>query len=181
MSNAPAVPLSSLPESGNSNHRARRPMWTIRPGWTRGLALGLLAALIAGSVLLADRLIEHWADEHLLAAWLLMWLVVALSFALFFGTAQRLARGVMTRLDAWSHQRAQRRAEARMWRFAQSDPRLMAELMQARQRAAAPTTVSTPLARAIQRSQAKPEAAPQPEDEPLHVRRGRVLAQRYFY
>jgi len=101
---------------------------------TRGLAALLLAAFVAALVLLADHLISTWADDHLLMAWVALWVVVFAGLALFAGTARRLARHAQTALDGWSRTLAEARAEARMWDMARSDPRLMGELVLARMR-----------------------------------------------
>ncbi|WP_291010753.1 hypothetical protein [Hydrogenophaga sp.] len=100
----------------------------------RSLAALLLAAAVAALVVVADRLVNTWADGHLLAAWVFSWIVVLAGLALFAGTARRLAQRTMRGLDAWSRARALARADARLWKAAQSDPRLMGELMQAQAR-----------------------------------------------
>lgn len=102
---------------------------------SRGLAALLLAAAVAALVVAADRLISTWADGHLFLAWVGLWVVIFAGSALFAGTARRLARSAMRALDGWSQTRASARAEARMWDLAHRDPRLMAELTQARLRA----------------------------------------------
>jgi hypothetical protein len=94
----------------------------------------LLAAFVAALVLVADHLISTWADDHLLMAWVALWVVVFAGLALFAGTARRLASQTLQGLDAWSRTLAEARAEARLWETARSDPRLMGELVQARMR-----------------------------------------------
>jgi len=101
---------------------------------TRGLAALMLAALVAALVLVADHLISTWAYDHLLMAWVAMWVVIFAGLALFAGTARRLASHAQTALDGWSRTLAEARAEARLWDMARSDPRLMGELVQARMR-----------------------------------------------
>jgi hypothetical protein len=101
----------------------------------RGLAAMLLAAVVAAIVVVADRLISTWADGHLFLAWVFLWVVIFAGSALFAGTARRLAHSTMRSLDGWSQTLAQARAEARLWDLAQNDPRLMADLTQARLRA----------------------------------------------
>lgn len=111
-------------------------MYRPRPGMdgARGLAAMLLAAAVAALVVVADRLISTWADGHLLLAWVVLWAVIFAGTALLAGTARRLAKSAIASLDGWSRSVAARRAEARMWDIAKRDPRVMAELMQARQR-----------------------------------------------
>lgn len=110
----------------------------------RSLAVMLLAAVVAAMVVLADRLINTWADGHLFLAWVALWVVVFAGMALFAGTARSIAQRTVRSLDGWSETIAQARADARLWSIAQSDPRLMQELQQAvvRERAEAEETVS---------------------------------------
>jgi hypothetical protein len=91
----------------------------------------LLAAVVAAMVVLADRLINTWADGHLFLAWVALWVVVFAGMALFAGTARNVAQRTVRSLDGWSQSVAQARADARLWNSAQSDPRLMQELQQA--------------------------------------------------
>jgi len=110
----------------------------------RSLAVLLLAAVVAAMVVLADRLINTWADGHLFLAWVALWVVVFAGMALFAGTARSIAQRTVRSLDGWSETIAQARADARLWSIAQSDPRLMQELQQAvvRERAEAEEAVA---------------------------------------
>jgi hypothetical protein len=100
----------------------------------RGLAAMLLAAMVAGLVVVADRVINTWADEHLFLAWVVLWAVVFAALALFADVARGMAQRLLRSLDGWSRTLAQARAEARLWDMAQTDPRLMRDLVAARQR-----------------------------------------------
>jgi len=100
----------------------------------RGLAAMLLAALVAALVVVADRVINTWADEHLFLAWVVLWAVVFAAMALFADVARGLAQRLLRSLDGWSRAMAEARAEARLWDMAQSNPRLMQDLVAARQR-----------------------------------------------
>jgi len=95
---------------------------------TRGLAGLLLAAIVAAMVVVADQLVENWAEGHLLVAWVAMWVVAFCVMALFAGTARQLAARVLTALDAWSSAIARARADVRLWEAAKADPRVMADL-----------------------------------------------------
>lgn len=114
----------------------------------RGLAAMLLAAVVAAMVVLADRLINIWADGHLFLAWVALWVVVFAGMALFAGTARSVALRTVRSLDGWSQTIAQARADARLWSIAQSDPRLMHELQQAvlRERAESNESVTSSIA-----------------------------------
>lgn len=103
---------------------------------TRGLSAMLLAAMVSALIVVADQLIVTWVDGHLMVAWVALWVVAFTAMALFAGSAHKVAVTTMAALDAWSQRVAKQRADQRMWHIAQSDPRLMAELQAARQRAA---------------------------------------------
>ncbi len=112
---------------------------SIRRGFdaTRGLAAVLLAAMVAALLVVADQLMETWADGHLLAAWVLLWVVGFAALALLAPTARQLSRGAVAGLDAWSRNVARRRADERLWDMARKDPRIMADLQAARSRSEA--------------------------------------------
>jgi hypothetical protein len=107
---------------------------------TRGLAATLLAAMVATLVLALDRVMDTWADAHLLAAWVLMWVTGFAALALLAPTARALAARAMAVLDGWSRRTAYRRADERLWDLARRDPRVMADLRAAASRAEAQVT-----------------------------------------
>lgn len=104
----------------------------------RALATLLLAAGVAALAVVTDRLIDTWADGHLLAAWVLMWAVVFLGSLLLASPARHAAQRVMSGLNAWALRRAVARAEARTRTLARADARLQAELNTLRQCSEAP-------------------------------------------
>lgn len=110
---------------------------SLRKGFTatRGLAGVLLAAMVATLVVVADQLMETWADGHLLAAWVLLWVIGFAALALLAPTARSLSGRLMKSLDGWSQEVARRRADERLWDMARRDSRIMAELQAARSRA----------------------------------------------
>lgn len=95
---------------------------------THTLASGMLAAGVAALVVLADHLIDDWADTHVLAAWLALWAVAVIAIASLRGVSRMLAHSLMTRLDAWSAHVATQRSDRRLWAMAQQDPRMMSDL-----------------------------------------------------
>lgn len=98
---------------------------------TKGLAALLLAAVVAALVVVADQLVDTWADGHLLAAWVVLWLVGFAAMALLASTARETASRVVRKLDGWAQRRAQARADERLWILARSDSRVMADLQSA--------------------------------------------------
>jgi hypothetical protein len=105
----------------------------LRKGWsaTRSLAGVLLAAMVATLVVVADQLMDTWADGHLLAAWVLMWVIGFAAMALLAPTARSMAARVMAGLDGWSQHVARRRADERLWDLARKDARVMADIQAA--------------------------------------------------
>ncbi|WP_416547033.1 hypothetical protein ACHEXK_14710 [Limnohabitans sp. DCL3] len=99
------------------------------------LATWMLAAGVAALVVLADHLIDDWADTHVLAAWLALWVVAVVAIAALRGVSRLLAQNLMAGLDSWSAHVARRRADERLWAMAQSDSRLMTDLQTAMDRA----------------------------------------------
>lgn len=131
MNNTALYPLSSAAAAARRPAAAAAP----RPENARALAALLLAAMVAALVVVADHFISTWADGHLFLAWVALWAVVFAATALLATPARRLAQRTMHGLDAWARERAQARAEARLWDLAKNDHRIMAELVQARARA----------------------------------------------
>ena len=98
------------------------------------LALLLLSAVVAALVVVADQMMDTWADGHMLAAWVTLWAVAFAAVGLFAGATRHLAAKLLSSLDAWSANLARRRADERLWSIAQTDARLMAELQGAMNR-----------------------------------------------
>ena len=98
---------------------------------SRALASLLLAAGVSALVVLADHLMEPWAERHEIAAWLALWGVAVIAIAVLRGITRVLARKAMAGLDGWSAHVAKRRADERLWHMAQTDDRLMADLQSA--------------------------------------------------
>ena len=95
---------------------------------TRGLATLLLSALTAAIVVVAYQVMDSVAEGNLLAMWMGLWLAAFAALALFAGTTRQLAARAKGSLDAWARNRAQARADLRLWTMAKQDSRLMAEL-----------------------------------------------------
>ena len=98
---------------------------------SRALASLLLAAGVSALVVMADQLMDSWAERHEIAAWLVLWGIAVFAIVVLRGLTRTLARQVMIGLDQWSARVAQRRADERLWAMAQNDPRLMSDLQAA--------------------------------------------------
>ena len=115
--NAPMQTPANLAASSQTEHSS-----------SRALASLLLAAGVATLVVVADQLMESWAERHVIAAWLALWAIAVAAIVVLRGATRALARQTMHGLDAWSARVAQRRADRRLWTMAQNDPRMMSDL-----------------------------------------------------
>jgi hypothetical protein len=129
--------MSTTTLSSPLNITARAPLarTTASPEGARRLSALLLAAVLATLVVIADQVIDSWANGHLMLAWVILWALVFAGLALFADGARRLARRSVAALDDWSRSLAEARAEMRLWEMARQDPRLMSDLVAARGRA----------------------------------------------
>ncbi len=66
---------------------------------SRALASLLLAAGVSALVVLADQLLESWAERHEMAAWLVLWGVAVAAIVLLRGITRMAARHAMGALD----------------------------------------------------------------------------------
>lgn len=98
---------------------------------SRTLAGMLLAAVLAALLVVADQMIETWADGHLLAGWVALWTVAFAALAFLAPPLRQLTSALAAALARWDHAATLRRQDEMMWRHAQRDPRLMAELQSA--------------------------------------------------
>jgi hypothetical protein len=110
---------------------------------TKGLAAMLLAAVASALLVVADQVIDTWADGHLLMAWVALWAVGFVAIGLFAGTARSLALRTVAALNAWSARTAQARADQRLWSIAQTDSRVMADLQTALSRSTDDADIAT--------------------------------------
>jgi len=101
---------------------------------THTLAAMLLAAIVAAFVVVADQMMDTWADGHLFAAWVALWAVAFAAVGLFAGVSKTMAIQMKQGLDEWSARMAQSRSDERLWAIAQTDARLMSELQTAMSR-----------------------------------------------
>lgn len=103
---------------------------------TRGLATLLLSAVAAAIMVVAYQVMDSVTEGHLLVMWIALWAVAFAVLALFAGTARNVAARAKAGLDGWSRSLAEARADQRLWQAAKNDPRVMADLQMALQRAA---------------------------------------------
>jgi hypothetical protein len=109
--------------------RVERSVQFFRQTWRR-TARGtvVLAALVAAAVVLADRVVENLTDGHLLAGWIVMWLIAFGVLALFAEPARGVARQLSAAARSWRQRRAQAAEDRRVWELALVDARVMADI-----------------------------------------------------
>ena len=98
------------------------------------LATLLSAAVVSALVVVADRLIDTWADGHLLATWVIMWAVAFAALGFFAPMVKQGASNIAARYGAWSVHSQNAQAEEAYWQSALNDPRVMAEYQAAKLR-----------------------------------------------
>ncbi len=113
----------------------------------RSLATLLLAAVVASLLVVADQVVDQWADGQWLAVWMALWVVAFSALVLAAPLTRALARQTIAWLDAQAARRARDRADARLLALAARDPRVMADLQAAQTRAAGEQAVGMPLGR----------------------------------
>ena len=94
----------------------------------RGAASLLLAAVVSALMVVANQVIDTWSEGHLLAAWMVLWLVAFAALAMLSAPARRTGAALRVATRAWAEGRRRATEDARTWQVALRDPRVMAEL-----------------------------------------------------
>jgi len=102
---------------------------------SRGLAALLLAAMVSALLVVADRVISSWSDGGLLVGWIALWAVAFVTLALLSESTRALATRVSSAWRVSARRRAIERQDQQLWRVAQSDSRVMADIEAAVSRA----------------------------------------------
>lgn len=93
-----------------------------------GMASVLVAGGLAAVIVVAEQVVSAWADGHLLAAWIAMWVLVFGLLAAFSDAIRAWPLQWQARLQAHRRAAAQRAQDEKTWSAALADPRLMSEL-----------------------------------------------------
>lgn len=101
---------------------------------TRGLSSMLLAAMVSALLVVADQVMDTWADGHLMVAWVMMWVIGFAALALLAAPSRALVLRVLNAVKRWLMDTSRARADARMWAIAEQDHRVMADLHAAKTR-----------------------------------------------
>ena len=84
--------------------------------------------MVSALLVVAHQVIDTWSEGHLLAAWMVLWLVAFAALALLTMPARRMAVALRASARAWAENRARAAEDERTWQVALKDPRIMAEL-----------------------------------------------------
>ena len=114
--------------------RATKATPAVRSESSKTLAGILLSAVLASLLVVADQVIENWADGHLLLGWVALWSLVFAGLAFCVRPLRRASATVANAVDAWIERSSQAREEARLWDYARQDARVMDELRAAEAR-----------------------------------------------
>lgn len=95
---------------------------------TKGLSAMLLAAMVSALLVVADQLIDAWADGHLMVAWVALWLVGFTAIALFGDAAHKLAGVVASNVERGLKRKVKARADQSLLQSASSDSGVMVDL-----------------------------------------------------
>lgn len=109
----------------------------VRKANGKGLAAVLLAAFVSALIVAADSVVDTYADGHLLIGWMSLWIVSFAAMVLLAGPAREAAARLACFIGTWGQRRAQKRADVYLMALALHDPRIMAEVQAAIQRAEA--------------------------------------------
>lgn len=94
----------------------------------RGAATLLLAAVVSAVFVVANQVVDTWTDGHLLAGWMVMWVLTFAALALMTAPARRAGVALRSGAYAWAESRRRAAEDQHTWNVAIRDPRIMAEL-----------------------------------------------------
>jgi hypothetical protein len=97
----------------------------------RGAATLLLAAVVSALLVVANEVVTTWTEGHLLAAWIVLWVLAFAALGLFAAPIRRAVHGVQGGLQRASVARRRAAEDRQMWQVALTDARVMAELSHA--------------------------------------------------
>ena len=96
----------------------------------------LLAAVVSALLVVANQVIDTWTEGHLLAAWIVLWIVAFAALGLLAAPARRTATALRTAMKAWNERRVQAAQDEQYWQAALADARIMADISRAMSSAA---------------------------------------------
>ncbi|GKS83963.1 MULTISPECIES: hypothetical protein [Comamonadaceae] len=97
----------------------------------RGASSLLLAAVVAAVLVVANQVVDTRAEGHMLAAWMVMWVIAFAALALLAGPARRASAVLRSGYKAWAEARRREAEDEKTWNAALYDARIMADLSRA--------------------------------------------------
>lgn len=97
----------------------------------RGGASLVLAAVVSALMVVANQVIDTWSEGHLLAAWMVLWVVAFAALAILAAPTRRVAARLRAALAVGAERRRRDQADEQLWQAALADARVMAELQRA--------------------------------------------------
>ncbi|MDO8278577.1 MAG: hypothetical protein Q8K31_05460 [Burkholderiaceae bacterium] len=94
----------------------------------RGAAALMLAALVSALLVVANQVVDTWTDGHLLAAWMVLWIVAFAALALLAKPIRMLALSMRDSMAAWSASHKQKVEDDKLLELAHRDARVMADI-----------------------------------------------------
>lgn len=117
---------------GSLNHLRQL---TARFDGMRGAGCLLLATMIAALLTVANQMADAWSNGHLIAAWMMLWVMALVGMALLPERARRASARAVAALRgarrAWAEARQREAEDEKTWNAALRDARIMADLSRA--------------------------------------------------
>ena len=111
--------------------RVERGIANLRELWRRAsVSSFVLAASVAAVVVVANEVVSVWTDGHLVAAWIVMWVVAFGALAVFAEPARRASAGLRGALARWQVAHRQAADDRILWNAAMADARAIADIRQ---------------------------------------------------
>lgn len=97
----------------------------------RGAASLLLAAVVSAMLVVANQVIDTWGEGHLIAAWMVLWVIAFTGLALLATPVRRAVASLRAGGKAWAEARRREAEDQQYWNAALHDARIMADLSRA--------------------------------------------------
>jgi hypothetical protein len=128
--------FASVPYAVPRAERTTSPKAPASAAGSRAASSMLLAAIVSALLVVANQIVDTWTEGHLLAAWIVLWVVAFAALALLAAPARRAATTLRIAFLAWNERRAQAAQDRQYWQAALNDARLMADISRAMSAAA---------------------------------------------
>jgi hypothetical protein len=102
----------------------------------RGAGSLLLAAGVAGLLVVANQVVDTWVDGHFVAAWMVLWVIAFAGIAIFSAPARSAGVALRAAGARWAETRRLAMEDEKTWQLAVKDLRVMADISHALDRRA---------------------------------------------